>query len=136
MLQLLLLYLVTAGVFLILDAIMLSTVMKPLFEAHVGDLMAEQLRLAPATLFYLFYVAGVLWFVSLPALRADAPLNALLAGAFLGAIAYGTYEFTNLATLRGWSWRMVAADVTWGAVLTAVSAWSGVMAARALSPGG
>jgi len=132
MLHLLLLYLVTAGVFLILDAIMLSTIMKPLFETHVGDLMADQLRLGPAALFYLVYVAGVLWFVSLPALRADAPGTALLTGAALGALAYGTYEFTNLATLRGWSWRMVIVDVTWGAVLTGVSAWAGVMVARAL----
>jgi len=131
MLNLLLLYLVTAGVFLILDAIMLSTVMKPLFESHIGDLMADQLRLGPAALFYLAYVAGVLWFVSLPALRADAPLTALLTGAALGALAYGTYEFTNLATLRGWSWRMVVVDLTWGAVLTGVSAWAGVMVARA-----
>lgn len=131
MLNLLLLYLVTAGVFLILDAIMLSTVMKPLFESHIGDLMADQLRLGPAALFYLAYVAGVLWFVSLPALRADAPLTALLTGAALGALAYGTYEFTNLATLRGWSWRMLVVDLTWGAVLTGVSAWAGVMVARA-----
>lgn len=131
MLNLLLLYLVTAGVFLILDAIMLSTVMKPLFESHIGDLMADQLRLGPAALFYLVYVAGVLWFVSLPALRADAPLTALLTGAALGALAYGTYEFTNLATLRGWSWRMVVVDVTWGAALTGVSAWAGVIVARA-----
>jgi len=129
---LLLLYLVTAGVFLILDAIMLSTIMKPLFESHIGDLMADELRLGPAALFYLVYVAGVLWFVSLPALRADAPGTALLTGAALGALAYGTYEFTNLATLRGWSWRMVIVDVTWGAVLTGVSAWAGVMVARAL----
>jgi len=88
MLHLLLLYLVTAGVFLILDAIMLSTIMKPLFETHVGDLMADQLRLGPAALFYLVYVAGVLWFVSLPALRADAP--ALLTGMFPDMIQAGT----------------------------------------------
>ncbi len=128
--QNLVLYLVTALVFLGLDAIMLKAVMRPLFDTHIGSLFAAELRLAPAALFYLFYVAGILWFVSLPALRAGTPLTALLAGAFLGALAYGTYEFTNYATLRDWHWHMVAVDVTWGAVLTAVSAWSGVMAAR------
>jgi len=129
--QILILYLVTALVFLGLDAIMLKTVMRPLFEGHIGDMLADDLRLVPAALFYLFYVAGVLWFVSLPALREGAPLNALLAGAALGAMAYGTYEFTNYATLRGWHWQMVAVDVTWGAVLTGVSAFAGVIAARA-----
>ncbi|MDR9393420.1 DUF2177 family protein [Roseovarius sp. SYSU LYC5161] len=132
MFQILVLYLVTAGVFLALDAVMLSTVMKPLFEAHVADLMADRLRLGPAAVFYLFYVAGLLWLVSVPALRDGAPLRALLGGAVLGAVAYGTYEVTNLATLRGWSWRMVAADVAWGTLLTAISAWAGVVAARAM----
>lgn len=129
--QTLILYLVTAIVFLGLDAIMLKTVMRPLFEGHIGDMLATELRLVPAALFYLAYVAGVLWFVSLPALRDGAPLNALLAGAALGAMAYGTYEFTNYATLRDWHWQMVAVDVTWGAVLTGVSAFAGVIAARA-----
>ena len=31
-------------------------------------------------------------------------------------MAYGTYEFTNLATLKGWHWQMVVVDVSWGAV--------------------
>jgi uncharacterized membrane protein len=85
--QTLILYLVTALVFLGLDAIMLKSVMRPLFEGHIGDMLATELRLVPAALFYLAYVAGVLWFVSLPALREGAPLNALFAGAALGAMA-------------------------------------------------
>ena len=130
--QTLILYLVTAAVFLGLDAIMLKSVMRPLFEGHIGDMLATELRLVPAALFYLAYVVGVLWFVSLPALHEGAPLNALLAGAALGAMAYGTYEFTNYATLRDWHWQMVLVDVTWGAVLTGVSAFAGVIAVRAL----
>ena len=69
----------------------------------------------------------------MPALKADAPLQALFAGALLGAMAYGTYEFTNYATLTRWSLQMVAVDVAWGAVLTGVSAWVGVVVARALT---
>lgn len=130
--QIVTLYAVTALVFLGLDAVMLKLVLRPLFEAHVADLLAARLRLVPAVIFYLFYVGGILWFVSLPALRGGSPGQALLGGALLGALAYGTYEFTNFATLRGWHWQMVATDVTWGAVLTAVAAWAGVSVARAL----
>lgn len=133
MIQIASLYLITAAVFLLLDALMLSMVMKPLFSQHIGGWLLDEIRLRPAIVFYLFYVAGLLWFVSLPALRGDAPLSALLGGALLGAMAYGTYEFTNYATLRDWSWQMVAADVTWGAVLTGVSAWIGVVATRAFT---
>ncbi len=132
MIQIATLYLVTAAVFLLLDAVMLTTVMKPLFSQHIGSWLLEDIRLRPAIIFYLFYVGGVLWFVSLPALRGDAPVNALIGGAILGAMAYGTYEFTNYATLRDWSLQMVAADVTWGAALTAISAWTGVIATRVL----
>lgn len=124
------LYLITATVFLLLDVIMLKTVMKPLFEQHIGDWLLAEIRLRPAVVFYLFYVAGVLWFVSLPALRTGMPFNALIGGAILGALAYGTYEFTNYATLRDWSLQMVVADVTWGAVLTGFSAWVGVTLTR------
>lgn len=131
--QIVVLYLITATVFLVLDAVMLKTVMKPLFEQHIGDWLLEEIRLRPAILFYLFYVAGVLWFVSLPSLRAGTPVNAMIGGAILGAMAYGTYEFTNYATLRAWSLQMVAADVTWGAALTGFSAWAGVSITRALT---
>ena len=131
--QLIILYVSTAAVFLILDAIMLSRVMKPLFETHLGDQLAAPIRCAPAAVFYLFYVGGLLYFVSLPALRDGIAVQALLGGALLGAMAYGTYEFTNYATLRDWHWHMVAVDLTWGAVLTGVSAWAGVMITRALT---
>ncbi|MEO3415855.1 DUF2177 family protein [Roseovarius sp. CAU 1744] len=130
--QIIVLYLTTALVFLGLDAVMLKNVMRPLFEKHVSGLLADSLNLPAAVIFYLFYIGGVIWFASLPALREGAPGNALISGALLGAMAYGTYEFTNLATLKGWDWQMVAVDVSWGIVLTGLSAWAGVMAARAI----
>ena len=131
--QLIVLYTSTLLVFLLLDAVMLTRVLRPIFETYVSDLLATDLRIGPALVFYLFYVAGVLYFVSLPALREGAPLSALIGGALLGAMAYGTYEFTNYATLEGWHWRMVAVDLTWGTVLTAVSAWAGVVITRAVT---
>ena len=93
--QILILYFATALVFLGLDVIGLRLLIRPVFERHVGDLLVDGFRLVPALVFYLFYVAGLIWFVSLPALRAEAPAQAALGGAFLGALAYGTYEFTK-----------------------------------------
>jgi len=128
--QLAILYAATATVFLVIDAIMLNTVLKPLFAARIGPIMAEPLRLGPAALFYLCYVAALLWLVSWPALREGAPMQALVGGMVLGFAAYGTYEFTNYATLRDWHWSMVAVDLTWGTALTGFAAWSGVMVTR------
>ncbi len=130
--QLTTLYLSTAAVFLILDAIMLSVVMKPLFTRHIGPLMAEPIRYVPAGLFYAAYVAGLIYLVSLPALKTGAPI--LIPAAIIGAMAYGTYEFTSYAIMRDWHWQMVATDVLWGTFLTALSAWAGVAITRALVP--
>jgi len=128
--QIAVLYLSTAVLFLILDAIMLTLVMKPLFDRHIGALMLENIRLAPAAAFYLAYVAGLLYLVSVPALKTGGPV--LLPAAIIGAMAYGTYEFTSYALMKGWTLRMVVTDVTWGTVLTAVSAWGGLALTRAI----
>ena len=121
-----LLYISTAIVFLALDVVMLKQVMYPLFSANIGPMMLEDLRMGPAAVFYLFYVVGVVWFVSIPALNVGSIAQAFFAGAVLGALAYGTYEFTNFATLKGWTAQMVMVDVIWGAVLTGTSAAVGV----------
>ncbi|MFO8127129.1 DUF2177 family protein [Yoonia sp.] len=126
--QLPILYFATIAVFLILDAIMLTYVMQPLFTRHIGPLMAEPIRFAPVAAFYLFYIAGVLGLVSVPALRNG---TGVLGPAFLvGLMAYGTYEFTSYAIMRDWHWTMVVADTLWGGVVTAVSAWTGLVITR------
>ncbi|MBN9889934.1 DUF2177 family protein [Salipiger abyssi] len=130
--QLIVLYIATLVVFLAVDMEGIRRLIKPVFERHVGDMLADPPRLGPAAVFYLFYIAGVLWFVSVPALNAGRPVQALLAGALLGLMCYGTYEFTNYATLRGWSFQQVVIDTLWGGALTGGSAWAGVMIARLL----
>jgi uncharacterized membrane protein len=122
------LYIATAAVFLILDAIMLTLVMKPLFTRHIGPLLAEPIRIAPAALFYLAYIAGLVYLVSLPALKTGSPL--LLPALVIGLMAYGTYEFTSWSVMKDWHWTMVVTDVTWGGVLTAIAAWAGVTITR------
>jgi uncharacterized membrane protein len=127
------LYLVTAVVFFGLDFLGLRYLIRPVFARHAEALLLEGYRAGPALVFYLFYIAGLVWFVSLPAVRAGSVSQALLNGAFLGALAYGTYEFTNYATLKAWHPEMVAVDLAWGTALTAVAAAAGVAAARTVS---
>ncbi|CAN1507820.1 COG4852 Predicted membrane protein [Paracoccaceae bacterium] len=124
------LYATTAVIFLILDAIMLTLVMKPLFTRHIGPLMADPIRIAPAAAFYLAYVAGLVYLVSLPAIRTGAPL--VVPALIIGLMAYGTYEFTSWSIMRDWHWQMVATDVLWGGALTAVSVWAGVTITKAI----
>ncbi|PCD76708.1 DUF2177 family protein [Pseudothioclava arenosa] len=122
------LYLITAAAFLLTDIVGIRLLIRPVFERHVGHLLADPMRLAPAAVFYLAYVAGVLWFVSIPALKAGAPMQALVGGMVLGLLCYGTYEMTNYATLRDWSVQQVVIDGLWGIALTGFAAWAGVAA--------
>ena len=128
--QILTLYLSTALTFLVLDGLMLALYMKPLFTRHIGPLMLDNVRWAPAAVFYAAYVAGLVYLVSLPALKSDGPV--WMPAAVIGALAYGTYEFTNYALMKGWTLRMVLTDVGWGTVLTAVSAWGGLALTRTI----
>ncbi len=126
------LYAVTFTVFLAIDFLGLSYIVKPVFDKHVPELILDKPRYLPALMFYSFYIGGVLWFVSVPALLDNRSLLWTFgSAAFIGAIAYGTYEFTSLAVTKGWSWEMVVTDLIWGMCLTGVSACAGVAATRA-----
>lgn len=129
--QILILYAITAVIFLALDAIMLKLHMQPLFQRTLGDQLLTDIRIVPAALFYLAYVAGLIYLVSLPALKTGAPI--IIPAAIIGAMAYGTYEFTSYAIMKSWSPVLVMTDVTWGTVLTAFSAWAGVALTRAFT---
>lgn len=121
-------YAVTAVVFLGLDALWLSRVALGMYRAEIGDLLLERPNLAVAGLFYLLFVVGVVVLAVLPAVETGEWLRALLYGAVLGLVAYGTYDITNLSTLRGWSGLVTVADLAWGTALTAVSATAGYFA--------
>lgn len=119
------------AVFMIGDLIMLPNVIAPFVEARVGDIMLADPNLVAAAVFYVGYPAAVVHFAARPG--ADARDIALAArqGALFGLAAYGTYELTNLATLQGWEWSMVALDMVWGAVLTGAAAAAGARVGRA-----
>jgi uncharacterized membrane protein len=131
--QIIVLYVAACGIFLVLDALMLTFVMRPLFERHLGDLMLEKLRLVPAAIFYLGYVAGLTYVVSWPALRAGDPWAAIVPAAIVGAMAYGTYEFTSYTIMKVWHPSLVIVDVAWGTVATALVAAGSVWITRALT---
>lgn len=134
MLQIAILYVATFVVFLLVDIVGLKLVVKPVFDRHVGHLFLEEFRMGVAALFYLLYVGGILWFVSIPALTENRSLIWVFGNAaLLGMIAYGTYEFTNFATIKGWAWQMVVVDLVWGAVLAGSAAVGGLLITRAVS---
>ncbi|MBB3527478.1 DUF2177 family protein [Rhizobium redzepovicii] len=124
-----------AGTFLTLlvcDGIWLGLVARNFYRDQLGALMLPSPNLAVAALFYLFFAAAVVVLAVLPALSAGSIATALLHGAILGLAAYGTYDITNLATLRNWPLTMSLIDMAWGTLLTGVTAVGGYLAVRIL----
>ena len=126
-------YIATLIVFLGIDAIWLGLIARRFYGEQLGGLMRETPLMAAAGGFSLFYVVGIVFFAVAPALAAGSWKTAALNGALLGLIAYGTYDMTNLATLKDWPVTMSVVDMVWGGVLTGTAATGGYFAARALS---
>ena len=115
----------------ILDAIWLGWVMRDFYREALGSAMVESVRKLPALLFYLGYPLGVLPLVlkPLPATAADAALK----GVLVGVLAYATYDLSNLATLKIWTWQLALIDIAWGAFITATAAAAAYQAHRRFS---
>ena len=132
MTQLIAAYIFSLMAFAVLDAAWLWYAGPHLYKPVLGDILAPQLRLAPAVLFYLMFPAGLLYFAVGPALKEGALATALINGALFGLFTYGTYELTNFATLRNWTSSIVLIDVAYGAFMSAVVAGFAYKAAALL----
>ncbi|MGF1456126.1 MAG: DUF2177 family protein [Alphaproteobacteria bacterium] len=122
-----LVYLATIIPFLAIDAVWLARVVPGFFQQRIGHLLAQDVNFGAAVGFYLLYGVGIVYFAVLPGLDAGSWRLALMNGALFGFFAYATYDMTNYATLRGYPFSVVALDVTWGTVLTGVSALIGYL---------
>ncbi|MFJ2385994.1 DUF2177 family protein [Pseudomonas koreensis] len=122
-------YIATLLAFLLLDGIWLGVLMAPTYRELLGSLMLEKPLLLPAAVFYCLYVVGCVQFVVLPALNWQ---RAARLGALLGLVAYGTYDLTNWATLRGWSVQVSLMDWAWGTFATAVACSVGFLVMKRL----
>ena len=118
-------YAATAVVFFTLDFLWLSRIAIGFYRQHIGDLLLASPNFAAAGAFYLFYVIGLVYFAVMPAVSAGSILTAVFNGALLGLLAYGTYDMTNLATLKGWSLQVSLVDMAWGAFLSATASAAG-----------
>lgn len=124
-----LLYFLTVPVFLVVDLVWIGVVARNLYQGQLGGLLLESPRWAVAVAFYLLYIVGILALAAVPAHLNGSLVEAVWRGALLGLVAYATYDLTNLATLKGWSPLVTAADLVWGAVLTAIVSTSAYLIA-------
>ena len=122
-------YLGTGLAILALDSVWLSIMANRLYRPVAGSMMIDGFRPAPAVVFYLLYVLGVVLLGVSPAFRDGNVLRALMNGALLGFFAYATYDLTNQATLKQWSTLLSVTDIAWGTILSGLGAAAGYSAA-------
>lgn len=127
------LYLISFAAFLAIDAVWLTVMSGRFYKAQLGTLMREQPNLGVAVLFYLAYVVGVVVLAVAPGFEAGSVAKAAAYGALLGFVAYGTYDITNLSTIRDWPVVVTVVDLAWGSTLTAVVSTVGYYVARWLA---
>ena len=128
-----LLYVATFGVFFVIDLIWLLIMNSRFYKIQLSELMAEKVKWIPAILFYLLFIVGVLLLVVLPAVDHGTWISALLLGGLFGMISYGTYDLTNLASIKNWPLKVSIVDIIWGTFLSAVVATASFFIAVALN---
>ena len=119
---------------LALDFAWLGLVAGAIFKSQLGPTMRAQPDLVAAGAFYLIYAAGLVVLVVAPALRARSAMSAGWRGAALGLTAYSTFDLSNLAVLQPWTLSLALMDMTWGTLLTALSAMAGYWAGGLVQP--
>ena len=117
---------ITSILFLIIDLIWLSFSVKYFYKPQLGSLLNEKPVMWAAVLFYLIYVVGLAIIILQPAIKQDSITQAFFTGTVFGIVAYGTYNFTNMATIRNWSPYVVLVDIIWGGFLTGTSSALGI----------
>jgi uncharacterized membrane protein len=121
--RLLLVYAITMPIFFAIDLVWIGVVARDFYRRALGHLLSAQVNWAAAILFYLVFIAGIVFFAVRPALEAGSAARALTYGALLGFLAYATYDLTNQATMRDWPILVTVVDLAWGTVLTALVAY-------------
>lgn len=117
-------------IFLIIDVIWLSFATKSFYRPLIGNLLSEKPVMWAAVLFYLIYVLGMAIVVIQPCIDSDSIFKTIYTGFIFGLVAYGTYNLTNMAVLKGWSPTVTFVDMFWGGSLTALSASTGLYLAK------
>ena len=110
-------FLIALIIFLILDFIWLGLIAKNLYQKEIGTLLKTKFNFLAAFIFYIIFIIALTIFVILPAISNDSLKEVLLLGALFGFVTYATYDLTNLATLEGFTIKIVIIDLLWGTTL-------------------
>lgn len=118
-------YLIALPIFVLVDFSWIGVIAKNVYIGELGPLARVfdgkfKPNLPAALIAWALIPLGIVIFV-VPRLTPDtAVLEVVGWGAMFGAITYGIYDFTNLATLKGYTIKLTLLDTAWGATLSVI----------------
>lgn len=117
-------YFATLMSLLVLDGIWVGFVAKKFYASQIGFLYRESVLWVPIILFYLIYAFAITYFVISP---SNTKTEVIIRGLILGFTAYMTYDLVNYATIANFPLKMVLVDLSWGTIMTTISALVGFL---------
>jgi uncharacterized membrane protein len=105
-----------------LDYLWLGIITKNFIQRQLGHLLRPDTQWFYAGLFYIMFGFAIMIFAVIPGLEKHSLWITIGLAGFLGLVAYGTYEFTNMATLSRWPKGLIIPDILWGVVASAITA--------------
>jgi uncharacterized membrane protein len=103
-------------IFLLLDITWIT------FFSKIFNPMIENIQKSPIKINYISAVlAYIVMLISYYNLVFDNDKPNYFKAALLGFAIYGTYEFTNLATITGWDYKILLIDISWGIFVSVFS---------------
>ena len=110
------LFLIFSIVFVTLDLLWIQY-----FSTIIGP-MIEKIQGSPIEMNYIGAIlAYITMLISYKYLAYEGDKPNYFKALILGLAIYGTYEFTNLATIKEWDPRVLAIDISWGMTVSLLS---------------
>ncbi len=125
-------YITTLLAFGVLDGAWITFFVAPLYKKTLGGVMLEQFRAAPAIIFYLLQILGIMIFVVPAVPGTQSVAQNFLFGALFGLFTYAALDLTSFAILRPWTLYLTVTDMAWGCFVTGVASAAGIAAANAV----
>lgn len=122
----------TSVIFLIIDILWLSYSVKYFYRPNLGSLLTDKPVMWAAISFYLLYIFCLSILIIEPGVSTNTLTKTFWLAVIFGMASYGTYNLTNMATIKNWSSTVVFVDLFWGGFLTGTSSTLGIFLSKKL----
>lgn len=121
-------YFICLASLLVLDGLFIKFVANGAYRRSLGALLNTKPKVLPAAALYTMYIGAILLYGVWPLLHlldyasfSDVWLKVAGWGAGLGFTTFAMYGLTNKSLLKNWPNNVLAIDLAWGSLLTAVA---------------